>query len=436
MHIADDGRIYRQLGKKLDNLYVRAPWNETWHSILKELYTSEEADVVIKMPFTLSTLERISLVTKVEKTRLRRILERLCRKGLVMDLWNEDHGQFYYMSWPIAIGIFEFTMMRAGDNLNTKRWAELFHEYFEHVYAANFSNNEQTSALRVIPIEESIKDDSHTEFFDYEKATSLIENSSRLAIGVCSCRNEKLHTGHNQCDAPLESCSFLGIGAEYAIRNNFAREVSKSEMMDNFTRSKEHDLVFCAVNTRRNPMAICHCCKCCCNFLGGLNKFGHLNCVVTSSFISKINTEKCTGCGKCVDVCPVNALSLVSAHDPKKKKRKTARLNGDICVGCGVCIAQCRTCAIEMIPRKSSVIHPESLFEITMLSSLERGTLQNQLFDNPESVTQEVMRSFMGAFLRLPTVKKTLMSDMFRSTFLSTAKGIAKLQGKGWMLDI
>ncbi len=434
MTMVDDGHAYHQLGNKLDNLYVRAPWNETWHSILNELYTPEEADVVVKMPYTLSSLERISLVTGVGKKRLQGILERLCTKGLVMDLWNEDHGQYYYMSWPIAIGIFEFTMMRSGDNLNTKRWAELFHEYFGSVYAANFSNNEQTSALRVIPVEESIKEGSHTEFFDYEKATSLIESSAKLAIGVCSCRNEKLHTGKNQCDAPLESCSFLGIGAEYAIRNNFGREVSRSEMMDNFTRSKEYNLVFCSVNTRRNPMAICHCCKCCCNFLGGLNKFGYLNCVVTSSFISKIDTGRCSGCGKCVAVCPVNALSLVSAHDGKKKKK--GQLNTDLCVGCGVCIAQCPTGALEMISRESRVLHPESLFEITMLSSLERGTLQNQLFDNPGSVTQEFMRSFIGAFLRLPQVKRTLMSDMFRSTFLATAKVVAKVQGKGWMLDI
>jgi hypothetical protein len=46
------------------------------------------------------------------------------------------------------------------------------------------------------------------------------------------------------------------------------------------------------------------------------------------------------------------------------------------------------------------------------------------------------MRSFVGAFLRLPPLKRAFMSDMFRSTFLSTAKVIAKLQGKGWMLDI
>ena len=436
MQTIEDAQLYRKLGEKIDNLHVRAPWNETWHSILKELYTSEEADVVVKMPYTLSTLERISKVTGVEQTRLQGILERLCAKGLIIDLWNEDLGRYFYMPNPIAIGIFEFTMMRSGNDTNMKKWARLFHEYFGSVHAANFSHHEQVSALRVIPIEESVKEDHFTEFFGYEKATSLIEDAGKLAIGVCSCRNEKLHTGMKECDAPLDTCSFLGIGADYAIRNNFAREVTKSEMLDNLARSREYDLVFCAVNTRKNPMAICHCCKCCCNFLGGLTRYGYSNSVITSNFISSIHAGKCTGCGKCVKVCPVNALSLVSAHDPENNKRKTVQLNAERCLGCGLCPAKCATAAIEMIPRTGEVLHPESMFEVTILASLERGTLQNQIFDNPQSVPQEFMRSFVGACLRMSPVKRALMSDTFRSTFLRTAKLTAKLQGKGWMLDI
>src|SRR5690606_16045687 len=119
------------------------------------------------------------------KTRLQGILETLCAKGLIIDLWNEELGRYFYMSNPIAIGIFEFTMMRSDKNLPMKKWARLFHEYFGWVHAANFSNHEQVSALRVIPIEESVEERYRTEFFDYEKATSLIEDAGKLAIGVC-----------------------------------------------------------------------------------------------------------------------------------------------------------------------------------------------------------------------------------------------------------
>ena len=118
--------VYQRLGKKIDGLTIRTPWNETFHSILKELYTGQEADVVVSMPYTLSSLRKIAKVTGVEELLLKNILDGLCKKGLVMDFWNERDNVYCYMPSPLAIGIFEFTMMRTRGDLNTKNWAELF----------------------------------------------------------------------------------------------------------------------------------------------------------------------------------------------------------------------------------------------------------------------------------------------------------------------
>ena len=82
------------------------------------------------------------------------------------------------------------------------------------------------------------------------------------------------------------------------------------------------------------------------------------------------------------------------------------------------------------------MLHPETVFEKVILGCLERGTLQNQIFDNPESAGQEFMRGFIGGFLRLPPVKRALMSDRLRSRFLSAMKKGVALQGKGWVLDL
>ncbi len=56
----------------------------------------------------------------------------------------------------------------------------------------------------------------------------------------------------------------------------------------------------------------------------------------------KIDTEKCTGCGTCVDNCPVGLYEL---NDDK------AVLTGDIseCAVCRVCEASCPSVAIEVI---------------------------------------------------------------------------------------
>ena len=65
---------------------------------------------------------------------------------------------------------------------------------------------------------------------------------------------------------------------------------------------------------------------------------------------------------------------------------------------------------------------PEDTFERVILQSLEQGTLQNLLFNNPQSTAHGFMRGFVGGFLKLPPVKRALMSDSLRSRFLSTIR--------------
>jgi hypothetical protein len=95
--------LFRKLGKKIDGMEMRAPWNDKLFTILKELYTEEEADVVIRMPYGLSTLEELERATGYENWNLRRILDALTGKGLVADLWIND--AYRYAPSPMVIGI-------------------------------------------------------------------------------------------------------------------------------------------------------------------------------------------------------------------------------------------------------------------------------------------------------------------------------------------
>lgn len=72
---------YRRLGDKIDNLTVRSPWSQTFYEILKELYSEEEADVVVKMPFGLASLRKIARTTKYSLRPRLGIRPRKCRRG-------------------------------------------------------------------------------------------------------------------------------------------------------------------------------------------------------------------------------------------------------------------------------------------------------------------------------------------------------------------
>jgi ferredoxin len=421
--------VYLGLARKLDSLWVRTPYNDAFRALLVELYTPREAELIAAMPPTPTPLEALEELVGFERVELSRLLEGLCEKGLVIDLFDAQHDRTTYQISPFVVGIFEFTMMRTASDDDHRRRARLFREYWKTFLDANHADG-QMSMLRALPHESTLPSDDHVEVLDHERASELVAEHELFAVGTCSCRHERHHLGDKDCDVPLETCTSMGTAADYLIRRNLARSIPKAEMLERLDQSRRMGLALLADNVQNRIGFICHCCACCCNVLGAVSRHGYPNAVVSSNYVAAPKRDACNGCAKCAKACPIDAIEMrLPRADAKKKEQRPSVSNA--CIGCGVCVVACPSGAMQMKERPQRVFHPANTFERVLVQALQAGTLQNLIFDNPQSRAQGFARAFLGGFLRLDPVKRALVGERFRSTFLRRMSAAAEKRAGG-----
>ena len=59
--------------------------------------------------------------------------------------------------------------------------------------------------------------------------------------------------------------------------------------------------------------------------------------------VSMVDIKRCVACGKCIQVCPYQAIEEVEVRGQKK-----AHVIETVCQGCGVCTATCPQGAIQV----------------------------------------------------------------------------------------
>jgi ferredoxin len=143
-----------------------------------------------------------------------------------------------------------------------------------------------------------------------------------------------------------------------------------------------------------------------------------LNPVHTTNFLPVVDETACNGCGKCVNVCPVEAMTLVSTNDPHHPRMKKAKVEEDTCLGCGVCVRTCSHTGLILRSRPQRVITPLNSVHRVVMMAIERGDFQNLLFDNRVLWNHRALAAVLGVILRLPPIKQAMASQQVKSRYI------------------
>lgn len=408
---------YTELVDRLNRFPQGAPSSESLYKILQLLFSEREAGLVALLPIKPFTAEQASRAWKMNLTETRKVLDGLSSRAILLDM--EQHGQTTYVLPPPMAGFFEFSMMRLRDDVDQQMLGELFYQYLnveEEFIRALFVNGE-TQLGRTFVQEPMLSEDNALHVLDYERASEVIQTASHRGVGMCYCRHKMSHLDR-ACLAPMDICMTFGGTAQSLTHHGYAREIDAKEGMDLLQEAYENGLVQFGENVRQGVSFICNCCGCCCEAMIAARKFGVLNPIHTTNFLPAIDEAHCNGCGKCVTACPIEVMSLVSTNDPHHPKMKKAKVDENVCLGCGVCVRQCDKDSLSLRERAQRVITPVNSVHRVVMMAVERGGLEDLIFDNRTMWNHRAMAAVLGAVLRLPPVQRTLASQQVKSRYL------------------
>ena len=408
---------YTKLVDRLNRYPQGAPPSELLNQILKMLFSEKAAELVSLLPIRPFTAEKARQIWQMDLSSTRKVLDDLAGQAILVDI--EQDGKSVYVLPPPMAGFFEFSLMRVRDDIDQKLLSELFYQYLnvEEDFIRELFTRGETQLGRVFVHEPVLSNENALHVLDYERTTEVIKTASHMAIGTCYCRHKMYHMDR-ACEAPMEICMTFNATAASLIKHGHARRVYEGEGLELLHQAYEKGLVQFGENIREQVNFICNCCACCCEAMLAARRFAILSPVHTTNFIPAIEDDSCNGCGKCVIICPVEAMSLISANDPHRPKMKLARLAEDLCLGCGLCVRSCPKECIEFKARPQRVITPLNGMHRAVIMAIERGKLQHFIFDNRVLLSHRALAAVLGVILKLPPLKQALASQQVKSRYL------------------
>jgi ferredoxin len=363
--------IYSRLAEHLSRLGMGYPVREDLVILLKEVFSPLEAEVALAIPSRPIPLEPVAVDeiakgTDMNREELVEVLEGLDQRGLLYSAIMEE-GEKGYALHQVGFGFPQTFHWKGEDTSQARKMASLTAKYFNRQVTREAFSPSETKPYRYIPVSRTVPAGLQA-VYPSHMMEDVVRKARLIAVAHCPCRIAFRLAGKG-CDHPTEVCMKFDAMARYVIDKGLAKEISGDEAMEIVRKSEEAGLVHFVDNAAGDIQHTCNCCGCACWNVGSIRRRKIPRDVLMATYFIRITDESlCTGCGECVDICPVQAVTLEGGIPVIEEAW---------CIGCGACATVCATGAVQIRirPDKSAALPASTFRELHEKIREEKGCL-------------------------------------------------------------
>lgn len=348
--------VYEKVLRELETFYNEIPNRCGFRKAVEAKLTPDDCEIWLLFPKHTETPVSLDEIRKKNAGKIANIdaIMQKLEDIFFISEWSEDNGvKKYVRNYIFKIGVTYSEVPGYEDDPITIATQDWFNTM---VIGGSKNLPFLESEFRVVLREDALTGESEDgsismnidipdtrEVVPYDYVTEMIKQRKTICLTTCYCRVNKDAIGTRKCDYPTETCLLFDDLAERTIKVGGGRQITVEEALELTARGRDMGLVH-NISNANNPSVLCQCCSCCCLVLNSMLR-GEGVCGKASRYVVVHNTEKCTACGKCSEVCPAGAMEI--------KDGKTI-YDASKCIGCGICVANCKDAALSMKLREDA----------------------------------------------------------------------------------
>jgi ferredoxin len=324
-----------ELARHLSATDMGMPYRDELVALLRENFTEEEVEVALLLPPNGPPLQPISPAELsaghgLSPERVAKTLERLAERALIFS-GRTPSGEIGYALHRAGFGFPQSFFWKGEETDQARKMSRLVGKYFNREVTQEAFGGEPTKPYRYIPIDKALRPDLQA-VLPHDRMVFVLQGADRFAVAHCPCRVQAGLMGRG-CEHPVEVCLKFDELAEFLVDRGLGREITREEARAVVLKSAEAGLVHFVDNAVGGVKHNCNCCGCACWNVGSIRRRKiPRDALMAVYFVRRTEAGRCTGCGACSEICPVEAVRVEDG---------LAVVDGEWCIGCGVCANRC-----------------------------------------------------------------------------------------------